>query len=499
MPRSTDEKNLGGNQRLDVEDTPPIHRLMEHTNNADPEIVDFEGPEDPANPMNWSRWRKGLTILALCGLRLVTPFATSMMAPAIVEIKKDLNFQSDEAASFSISAYVIGFGVGPIFLAPMSEIYGRTIVYHIGNLLFTAFTVGCALSQNIETLIVCRILAGLCGGATMTNPGGTIADMIPVGRRGAVLSILAGVDVISPVLGPSAGGYIASAWGWRWMFWFLSILSGSIGVFSVFVLRETYAPVILARKAKRLRESTGNADLRVRGQTTKSLGVLLSRACLRPLRILIFSPIILALSLYMSLVYGIIYILFTTISVVFQGVYGFDTGNAGLTFLGFAAGMVLSLMVAGYFNDSIHKKLSAKYHEEKPEFRLPFLMGGALFLPIGMLLYGWCVHYRVHWILPVIGTSFAGVGVTFCFVPTQAYIIDAFPLHCASALAGNNLLRSISGGTVPLAGPALYSRLGVGWGNTLLALLAAMFGGLPILFYKYGERLRKRFPVDLSD
>jgi hypothetical protein len=72
MPRSTDEKNLGGNQRLDVEDTPPIHRLMEHTNNADPEIVDFEGPEDPANPMNWSRWRKGLTILALCGLRLVT-------------------------------------------------------------------------------------------------------------------------------------------------------------------------------------------------------------------------------------------------------------------------------------------------------------------------------------------------------------------------------------------------------------------------------------------
>lgn len=73
----------------------------------------------------------------------------------------------------------------------------------------------------------------------------------------------------------------------------------------------------------------------------------------------------------MSLVYGIIYILFTTISVVFQGVYGFDTGNAGLTFLGFAAGMVLSLMVAGYFNDSIHKKLSAKYHEEKPEFVPP--------------------------------------------------------------------------------------------------------------------------------
>ncbi|KAK2746151.1 hypothetical protein FQN55_005780 [Onygenales sp. PD_40] len=436
-------------ERFDIEGPSTNHPLMDH---SEPDVVNFEGPEDPENPMNWHRWRKGLTIVALCGLRLVTPFATSMMAPAITDIKNDLGFKSDEAASFAISVYVIGFGVGPIFLAPMSEIYGRSIIYHVGNFLFTAFTIGCALAQNVETLIACRVLAGLCGGATMTNPGGTIADMIAVGRRGAVLSLLGGVDVISPVLGPSAGGYIASAWGWRWMFWFLGILSGVFGIFSLFVLRETFAPVILERKAERLRKSTGNMDLRARGQTTKPLGVLLTRAFLRPLHILMFSPIILALSLYMSLVYGIIYILFTTISIVFQGEYGFDTGNTGLTFLGFATGMVLALMVAGYFNDNIHKKLSQKHHEDKPEF-----------------------------------------------VPTQAYIIDAFPLHCASALAGNNLLRSLSGGIVPLAGPALYAKLGYGWGNSLLAFLAILFGGFPILFYKYGEQLRKRYPVNLGD
>ncbi|KAK2802488.1 hypothetical protein FQN51_004551 [Onygenales sp. PD_10] len=298
-------------ERFDIEGPSTNHPLMDH---SEPDVVNFEGPEDPENPMNWHRWRKGLTIVALCGLRLVT------------------------------------------------------IIYHVGNFLFTAFTIGCALAQNVETLIACRVLAGLCGGATMTNPGGTIADMIAVGRRGAVLSLLGGVDVISPVLGPSAGGYIASAWGWRWMFWFLGILSGVFGIFSLFVLRETFAPVILERKAERLRKSTGNMDLRARGQTTKPLGVLLTRAFLRPLHILMFSPIILALSLYMSLVYGIIYILFTTISIVFQGEYGFDTGNTGLTFLGFATGMVLALMVAGYFNDNIHKKLSQKHHEDKPEF-----------------------------------------------------------------------------------------------------------------------------------
>ena len=139
------------------------------------------------------------------------------------------------------------------------------------------------------------------------------------------------------------------------------------------------------------------------------------------------------------------------------------------------------------------------YTKSVSRFRLPFLIYGALALPIGMFCYGWSVQARVHWIVPVLGTAFAGVGVVFCFVPTQAYIIDAFPLHCASGLAGNSLLRSITGGTLPLIGGTLYNGLGYGWGNSLLGFLALGFGIFPIIFYKYGEYLRKRYPVNLSD
>ncbi|KAL3421704.1 major facilitator superfamily transporter [Phlyctema vagabunda] len=323
--------------------------------------------------------------------------------------------------------------------------------------------------------------------------------MITINHRGAVLSLFSAVDVLAPVVGPFAGGYITSAWGWRWIFYFLAILSGVISIVAFLFLRETYSPVILEQKAKRLRKATGNINLHTQRQNTKPLGSLMSRAFLRPMRILIMSPIVLGLSLYMSLVYGLIYVLFTTLAVVFQGVYGFNTSNSGLTFLGFGGGMVLALLVAGRFNDKIHKKLSEKHHIEKPEFRLPFLIYGALFLPIGMFIYGWTIQARAHWILPLIGTAFAGVGVVFCLVPTQAYIIDAFPLHSASALAGNSLLRSVVGGTLPLAAPGLYAKLGYGWGNSLLAFLALAFGGLPILFYKYGEALRKRYPVKLDD
>ena len=115
-----------------------------------------------------------------------------------------------------------------MLLAPLSEIYGRNIIYNTGNLLFAAFTAGCALAQNLPALLACRVLAGFVGGAPLTNGGGTIADIIPVRRRGAILSLFSSVDVLAPVLGPSAGGYIAYAWGWRWIFWFLSITVRSV-------------------------------------------------------------------------------------------------------------------------------------------------------------------------------------------------------------------------------------------------------------------------------
>ncbi|KAA8646576.1 uncharacterized protein ATNIH1004_008009 [Aspergillus tanneri] len=468
----------------------------------DTHIVDFDGPDDPENPTNWPRWKKVVTVVIVCALRLVPPLGTSMMAPASKNIQHDLRFQSEEAASFVVSAYVIGFGIGPMFLAPLSEIYGRNKIYKIGSFVFTAFTVGCALSQNLATLVACRFLAGLVGGAPTTNAGGTIADMIPIGRRGAILSLFSGVDVVAPVLGPTAGGYIAVELGWRWIFWLLSILNGTVCIACILLLQETYHPVILARKVNRLRKVTGNKELRAKERTTKPLKELLGGAVLRPIRVLMFSPIILALSLYMSFVYGLIYILFTTLSIVFQGMYGFDTGAAGLTFLGFGVGMVLALLVAGYFNDYIHNQLSRKHGEEKPEFvptiaprtymHLSFDADRSHQVPPPVPNI-WCTRssYRAIcvWVVGVLpralDPSHYWYQLCWCLqVPTQAYIIDAFPRHCASALAANNLRSSTSGGTLPLAGPSLYENLGYGWGNSLLAFLSLSFGVLPIVFYR---------------
>jgi MFS family permease len=79
---------------------------------------------------------------------------------------------------------IIGFGLGPLVLAPLSEIYGRNKIYHGGNVLFTICTACCGISPNATSLLIFRLLSGVMGGAPLTNGGGTIADLIPSNERG---------------------------------------------------------------------------------------------------------------------------------------------------------------------------------------------------------------------------------------------------------------------------------------------------------------------------
>ena len=115
----------------------------------------------------------------------------------------------------------------------------------------------------------------------------------------------------------------------------------------------------------------------------------------------------------------------------------------------------------------------------------------AFFVPIGLFIYGWSSKYHIHWIVPVIGTSFIGVGIVATSMPIQTYLVDTFTVYAASAIAANIFLRSLLGALLPLAGRQLYVTLGLGWGNSLLAFIALACCPIPIIFFKHGERIRK--------
>jgi MFS family permease len=178
-----------------------------------------------------------------------------------------------------------------------------------------------------------------------------------------------------------------------------------------FFLRETYEITLLNQKAARLRKETGNPNLRSAldlGLTTRAL---FKKSIVRPMKMLLFSPIVLALSTYMAFVYGLLYLLFTTITGVFTTTYGFSQGLSGLSFLGLGIGMLIGLTMFGVASDRILKHLTAKNGVTKPEYRLPPMIPAALLVPFGFFIYGWTTKYAVQWIVPIIGTVLVGVGL----------------------------------------------------------------------------------------
>ncbi|RSM03283.1 hypothetical protein CDV31_010559 [Fusarium ambrosium] len=468
---------------------------------ADPDsnIVWWDGDDDPENPYNWPAWQKYLNCGLLSVLTFITPLASSIFAPGVPKLMVDFEETSQELGAFVVSVYVLGFAFGPMLMAPLSEVYGRTIVYHVCNILFVCFTVGCALAPNMAALIVFRFLAGAFGACPMTNGGGSISDMIVQEKRAVAMSAFSIGPLIGPILGPVVGGVLVDNKGWRWVFWVVTIIGGFLAVTMILTMRETYAPVILKRKTQRLIKETGNLNLRSKLDTGLSDADLFRRAIVRPTKLLIFSPICTIFAFYLMIVYGYLYLLFTSVPFIFQNAYGFSASTVGLVYLGLGVGSFVGLFWFSFDTNKQLQKMKAQQQDHKdvkPEVRLKLLPVGTLLLPIGFFIYGWTAEYETHWMAPIIGLAVIGSGNLICFMAVSMYLVDAYNLYAASALAANTVMRSIAGATLPLCALKMYDRLGLGWGNSLLAFIAIALLPIPILIKRYGEKLRTSFDND---
>ena len=195
---------------------------------------------------------------------------------------------------------------------------------------------------------------------------------------------------------------------------------------------------------------------------------------------------------YVAVTYGLLYLLFTTFTFVYTEVYGFSAVGAGLSFLGGGIGNFFGLAFIGYFSDRVIQKAKAEGKAPQPEQRLDLILTvpTALLLPLGLIMYGWTAEKHLHWIVPMIGTGIMGFGMIGIFMVIQTYLVDAFTAHAASVTAANTVLRSILGALLPLCGLQLYDALGLGWGNTLLGLIALALAPVPWLLHRFGERIR---------
>ena len=323
--------------------------------------------------------------------------ASSMVVPALPQVSAELHNTSEALSSFVISVYLLGFGIGPPVLSPLSELWGRNVILNITNALFAPFTVACALSISLSMLIGFRFVAGCAGSAALTIGGGTIADVMPPEKRGKAMAIFAMSPLLGPSLGPVAGGFLSQAAGRRWVFRLLAILAGLMTILTLRFHRETYAPMLLRDKAKKMQKKTGEKGYKSRLEKDLPVQGGFFRAIMRPLEMLLFSPVILGLCSLMALAYAYIYLLFTTFPLAFQTRYRFSTGIVGLAYLGMSIGVVMAAVAVGYISDRQVAKMAAKSGYRKPEDRLPIMVLGGPLIAAGLFCYGWSYEARTHW------------------------------------------------------------------------------------------------------
>ncbi|KAJ5553408.1 hypothetical protein N7494_002786 [Penicillium frequentans] len=450
--------------------------------------------QDPANPMNWSLARRWTIVGAVSFITFLTPLASSMFAPGVPEVMADFNTSSTMLATFVVSVYILGFAFGPLIVAPWSEYSGRLVVYNVCNVLFMIFNIASALAPNLASLIIFRFLDGVAGVTPTTIGSGTIADIMPMESRGKAMALWSLGPLFGPIIGPVVGGYLVEATSWRWVFWVLAIAGGVASIIFFFIVPETHGPTLLERKAARLRKETGNPGYRSRLDDGIPPKQRFMQSVIRPSRMLLLSPIVSSMCIYIAVLYGLLYILFTTFTEVFQGQYSFSSGSSGLSFLGSGVGMLLGLLYSGILSDRKIKLRIQRKEEPQPEDRLPWYIAlpGSLSIPVGLFIYGWSVDKHVHWIVPEIGTAVTGYGMILTLMGIQTYLVDAFTQHAASAIAACTVLRSLAGGLLPLCGLQLYEKLGYGWGNSLLAFVALGLCPIPLLFQSFGAQLRAR-------
>ena len=261
-----------------------------------------------------------------------------------------------------MSIFVCGYVIGPLVLAPLCEIYGRRTVLTGANVFFCVWQIGCALSQNITSLILFRLLAGIGGSGCLTIGGGVISDLFHPDRRGTATAIYTVGPLFGPILGPICGGFIGQRVGWRWIFWTLLIAASVITIAIEIFNKETNPRVLMQRKVNRLQKELNRPDLRScydgSGPKQSSAQILLS-GMLRPWKLLFFSPIVFLLSLYMAVTYGLLYLLFTTITNVFTETYHWQPDICGLAFIGLGVGFMAGLGVVAKVSQIL--KISATY------------------------------------------------------------------------------------------------------------------------------------------
>ena len=479
-----------------IRSRPPIGNFahpLAHKQTTVEELVDFDGPGDPYKPLNWPMEKKIITTVLYGLTTMGSTWASSVFAPGIPQISEQFHV-STTVATLGLSLLLAGFGVGPLLWAPLSEVYGRKIAVLVPYFIAACFSFGTAAAKDVQTIMITRFFAGFFGSAPVTNTGGVLGDLYNPGQRGIAMAGYALAVVGGPALGPVVGSAVVVQpfLRWRWTEYLTGILQMFILLLDVVWIDESYAPVLLVYKARRLRFESGNWALHAAFEEWDvTIKELARKFLIRPFALLA-TPICFLMALYASFCYGILYSQLGSIPVIFQENRGWKPVPGALPFLAILVGAWVGCAINVYNQKLYNVKWHRAGERAVPEARLPPMMVGSVFFAGGMFIVGWTGDKSYPWVAPCLGLTSLGIGFFTIFQAALNYLVDTFQHYAASAVAANTFLRSCFAAAFPLFVVPMYHNLGICWASSLTGLIGVAMIPIPFLFFIFGKSIRAK-------
>ncbi|KAJ9297780.1 hypothetical protein DTO271G3_4001 [Paecilomyces variotii] len=435
------------NQTLDAEKSAEQPSVASNTSNQPPSQITFDGLDDPENPHNWGIWKKAYTTSIPGLMGLAAMFGSSVYSPSYAEVAE--RFQvSNTVALLPITLYTYGLACGPVIAAPLSETYGRRFIYIFCMSLSLMSTLGAGFSQNLASLLICRLLAGILGSPPLAVGAGT------------------NLDIWAPIH------------------------------------RARTAKIILAKRLKKLGKPLPPSPI---PEGIPAIKFLLTVTLARPIHMILTEPIVGLYSLYVGFNFSVLFCFFAAFPLVFRGLYKFSVGEAGLVFLGLSAGCAAAAAIFpviddfAYIRRVLRNRAAGGDGTIAPENRLYGAMLESVLLTVGLFWFAWTARADIHWISCVIATVFFACGNLLTFTSCALYLTDVYgPLNGASAMAANGIVRYMLGGSFPLFTVQMYEKLGIDWATSLLAFVSLALLPVPWLFFRYGSLIRKKSGYDVA-
>ncbi|KAF2168573.1 hypothetical protein M409DRAFT_36395 [Zasmidium cellare ATCC 36951] len=478
-----------GSEIRDPEISPEHSRDPEKAHLSNSNIVDWDGPDDPENPVNLPLARKWIITISLSLTNFTTTFASSIFSTANGQTA-ELFHVSGEVMVLGTSLYLAGFIFGPFIFGPFSELYGRKRPLFFGFIIFAIFQIPVAVAQNIQTVMICRFFQGVFGSAAQAVTGGALADIWNAEQRGFAVPVFAGSLFGGPIFGPIIGSFIVqSKLGWRWTQWITMIMAATFGIFAFITIPETYSPVLLAQRAKRLRHKTRNWALHSLSEEREiSLKDIGTRYLFRPAQMLVQEPILFLVTIYMGFVFGIIYLNFEAFPISYSEHRHWSAGVSSLPFIAVLLGALAGCLLVALTTKS---KLAPDPAQGRyQEARMPLMALGGFGLMIGLFWFAWTSFPSISPWPQILAGAPIGFGIMLITLQGMNYVIDCYAMYANSALAANTSIRYCLAAGFPLFANGMFHNLGVPWATSVLGFIALALLPVPLLFWKYGEKIR---------